>query len=129
MTTGANEQTVRPHEQPARAAAQQRTVQTPAGTPTEPAGDGSAMDRVLLRGLAAALAVLAVAGGVLAIWLGARMLAIPAIMLPLIAVWVVLQERMAATASNRKANPRPAHGAARSRVSRRRSCSWAASSR
>ena len=107
VTTGANEQTVQPHEQPARAAAQQRTVQTPAGTPTEPAGDGSAMDRVLLRGLAAALALLAVAGGVLAIWLGPRMLAIPAIVLPLIAIWVVLQERMGGDREQSQGEPAP----------------------
>lgn len=94
VTTGANRQTADPDHEPAQAAAQQRTVQTPAGVPTEPAGDGSAMDRVLLKGLAAALAVLAIAGGVLAIWLGTRMLAIPAIILPLVAAWLLLQNRM-----------------------------------
>src|SRR5215207_10067721 len=109
VTTGANRQTVDPNEQPAQAAAQQRTAQTPAGVPTEPAGDGSAMDVVLLKGLAAALALLAIAGGVLAIWLGTRMLAIPAIILPLVALWLVLQNRMGG--DEERSQGQPARGA------------------
>jgi hypothetical protein len=107
VATGANRQTADPKDEPARAAAQQRTVQTPAGVPTEPAGDGSPMDRVLLQGLAAALALLAVAGGVLAIWLGTRMLAIPAVMLPLIALWLILQNRMGGDKEQTQREPAP----------------------
>jgi hypothetical protein len=94
VTTGANEQTADPAHNPASAAVQQRTVQTPAGGPTAPAGTGSAMDRVLVRGIVATLMVLAVIAGALSPVLGARFLIVPAVMLPLGLVWLVLQTRM-----------------------------------
>src|SRR5829696_6971604 len=47
-------------------------------------------------------------GGVLAIWLGTRMLAIPAIILPLVAAWLLLQNRMGG--DNEQAQEKPAQG-------------------
>ena len=94
VTTGANEQTADPSLDPAGASVQQRTVQTPAANPSSPAGTDSPMDRVLVKGIVAALMVLAVIAGALSLVLGARFLIIPAIILPLGLAWLVLQTRM-----------------------------------
>ena len=94
VATGRNEQPADPHTAPAAASAQQRTAMTPAGGPTAPAGTDSAPDRVLVKGIVAMLMILAVIAGALAVWLGPRMLIIPAIMLPIGLLWLILQTRM-----------------------------------
>jgi hypothetical protein len=76
VSTGHNDVTVRPDEDPARAAAEQRSALTPAGSPVGPAGRTGApavlpivaVAGSLVVGLAAAIAV----GGIA--WLGAAML-------------------------------------------------------
>jgi type II secretory pathway pseudopilin PulG len=45
VTSGRNEQRVHPQDSPAQAATEQRTANTPAGVPTQPAGTGSGIDR------------------------------------------------------------------------------------
>jgi hypothetical protein len=93
-TTGRNEQTAVPGEEPARAATQQRTALTPAGTPTRPAGGGSGIERLMPKWFVAAAMALAVIVGLLSPALGARSLIVPAIGLPLGALWLLLQASM-----------------------------------
>jgi hypothetical protein len=94
VTTGRNEQPSDPLEDPARAATEQRTANTPAGVPTRPAGTGSGIDRFMPKGVVAALMVVAVVVGALAPLIGIRFLIVPAIGLPLGAIWLLLQARM-----------------------------------
>jgi hypothetical protein len=113
VTTGANEQPADPSKDPAAATAQQRTANTPAGVPTAPAGTGSAVDRVLVKGIVAALAVIAVGVGALSPLLGVEFLLVPAIGLPACAVWLLLDRRMEGRREERAgqagetASPRP----------------------
>jgi len=94
VTTGQNEQTADPLEDPARAATEQRTANTPAGVPTRPAGTGSGIDRLMPKWVVAALMAVAVIVGLLSPVIGVRFLAVPAIGLPLGAIWLLMQAKM-----------------------------------
>jgi hypothetical protein len=94
VTTGANEQTADPSTDPAAATAQQRTAMTPAGTPSARAGTDSAVDRGLVKGVPIGLLVVAIVSGLLAPFIEVRLLAIPAVVLPAVLAWFLLQQRM-----------------------------------
>jgi hypothetical protein len=94
VTTGRNEQPSDPFDSPARAATEQRTANTPAGVPTRSAGTGSGVDRLMPKWVVAALMVVAVVVGALAPVIGIRFLVVPAIGLPLGAIWLLMQAKM-----------------------------------
>jgi hypothetical protein len=55
VDSGRNAQPDDPLESPGRAGAEQRSANTPAGVPTEPAGTGSGVDRFMAQWVVAAL--------------------------------------------------------------------------
>jgi hypothetical protein len=94
IESGRNEQPDDPSESPARAGAQQRSANTPAGVATEPAGTGSGVDRFMPQWVVAALMVVAVVVGALSPVLGTRFLLVPVIGLPLGAIWWLLRRNV-----------------------------------
>jgi hypothetical protein len=94
VDSGRNAQPDDPSESPALASTQQRSANTPAGVPTEPAGTGSGIDRLMSQWVMAALMVLAVVLGALSPVLGTRFLLFPVIGLPLGAIWVLLRRKV-----------------------------------
>jgi len=94
VTTGENEQTADPLEQPALAATEQRTANTPAGVPTAPAGTGSGIDRFMPIWVVGALMAVAVVVGALAPVIGTRFLVVPAIGLPVGAIWLLMRKKL-----------------------------------
>jgi Flp pilus assembly protein TadB len=94
VESGENVQRAEPSESPGRAATEQRSANTPAGVPTEPAGTNSGIDRWMPQGIVAALMVLAVVVGLLAPFIGARFAIVPAIGLPLGVIWLVLRRNV-----------------------------------
>jgi Flp pilus assembly protein TadB len=94
IESGENAQPDPPSEAPARAATEQRSANTPAGVPTEPAGTGSGIDRWMPQWIVAALMVMAVVVGLLAPVIGAKFAVVPAIGLPLGVIWLVLRRNV-----------------------------------
>jgi hypothetical protein len=94
VESGRNAQPYDPSESPARAGAQQRSANTPAGVPTEPAGTGSGVDRLMPQWVVAALMVVAVVVGALSPLLGTRFLLVPVIGLPLGGIWWLLRRNV-----------------------------------
>jgi len=91
IESGANVQTEHPQDAPARAATQQRSANTPAGVPTEPAGTGSGVDRMIPIWFVGASVAFSLIVGLLSPFLGWRFLIVPAIGLALGAMWLVLR--------------------------------------
>jgi len=94
VDSGRNAQPDDPSEAPARAGAEQRSANTPAGVPTEPAGTGSGVDRLMPQWVVLALMGVAVVVGALSPVLGTRFLLVPAIGLPLGAVWWLTRRKV-----------------------------------
>lgn len=94
IKSGENAQPDPPSEAPARAATEQRSANTPAGVPTEPAGTGSGIDRWMPQWIVAALMVMSVVVGLLAPVIGAKFAVVPAIGLPLGVIWLVLRRNV-----------------------------------
>jgi len=94
VTSGRNEQRVHPQDSPAQAATEQRTANTPAGVPTQPAGTGSGIDRFMPIWVVGALMAVAVVVGALAPVIGTRFLVVPAIGLPVGAIWLLMRKKL-----------------------------------
>ena len=94
VDSGRNAQPDDPLESPARAGAEQRSANTPAGVPTQPAGTGSGVDRFMPQWVVAALMAVAVVVGALSPVLGTRFLLVPVIGLPLGAIWWLLRRNV-----------------------------------
>jgi Flp pilus assembly protein TadB len=94
VESGENAQPDDPSEAPARAATEQRSANTPAGVPTEPAGTNAGIDRWMPQGVVAALMVMAVVVGLLAPVIGAKFAIVPAIGLPLGVMWLLLRRNV-----------------------------------
>ncbi|HZE05128.1 MAG TPA: hypothetical protein VE127_07890 [Solirubrobacteraceae bacterium] len=88
LSPGHNERTVQASVDPVRAGTEQSTAMTPTADPSEPAGEGGAPDYIIW-GTAASLLILSFI--VPAIWGGGWMWLLPAVMVPLLVGWVVLQ--------------------------------------
>jgi len=106
VETGANELTVRPEDDPGRAAVEQRTAMTPAGAVSAPSGSGSpiaAMPALVVAGtcLVALIAAIAAGGWM---WLAAAVVWAAAI------GWFLLQRAVDARAEERAAARRRGGG-------------------
>jgi hypothetical protein len=87
ISSGHNERTTTADDDRARSALEQRSAITPSSAPTSTGGSGSAM-AALEWWVVLALAILSIG---VAVVIGNRMWALPAIILPLAAGWVALQ--------------------------------------
>jgi len=94
VESGENAQPDDPSQEPARAATEQRSANTPAGVPTEPAGTNSAIDRFMPKWVMGALMVFAVVVGALSPVLGAKFVIVPAVGLPLGVIWLLLRRNV-----------------------------------
>jgi hypothetical protein len=94
VESGENAQPDDPSQAPARAATEQRSANTPAGVPTEPAGTNSAIDRFMPKWVMAGLMVFAVVVGALSPVLGAKFVIVPAIGLPLGGIWLLMRRNV-----------------------------------
>jgi hypothetical protein len=88
LSTGFNERTVAAGERPAGAAAEQSSAMTPTGEPSRPGGQGGLPD-VLIWGVAIGLLALSVV--LPAVMGGGWMWLLTAVMVPLLAAWMVVQ--------------------------------------
>jgi hypothetical protein len=115
VSSGRNELTVRPEDDPARAAAEQRSALTPSSRPGPAAGSGSAVAALpwwVVVGLMAISLAAPIAGD------SPRMWVVPAIAWPLCLGWIALQRLMQrhdrAEEGNEPGHPGPpAHGSLR----------------
>jgi hypothetical protein len=115
VSSGRNELTVRPEDDPARAAAEQRTALTPSSRPGPAAGSGSAVAALpwwVIVGLMAVSFAAPIAGDTARLWI------VPAIIWPLGLGWIGLQRRMQAGDAAEEGNEPgdagpPAHGSLR----------------
>jgi hypothetical protein len=93
LTPGSNERTTEASAEPAAAGAEQSSAMTPGAQPSESGGERGAPDLVIwataISLLVISVIVPAVSGGRL-LWL------LPAVMVPLIAAWMVVQWAMVA---------------------------------
>jgi hypothetical protein len=94
VESGENAQPDDPSQAPASAATEQRSANTPAGVPTEPAGTNSAIDRFMPKWVMAGLMVFAVVVGALSPVLGAKFVIVPAIGLPLGGIWLLMRRNV-----------------------------------
>lgn len=94
IESGENAQHHDPLQEPARAATEQRSANTPAGVPTEPAGTNSEVDRGLPQWVVGALMLFAVVVGALSPFIGAKFVMLPAIGLPLGGIWLLLRRNV-----------------------------------
>jgi hypothetical protein len=94
VESGENAQPDDPTHAPARATTEQRSANTPAGVPTEPAGTNSAIDRFMPKWVMAGLMVFAVVVGALSPVLGIKFVIVPAIGLPLGGIWLLLRRNV-----------------------------------
>jgi Flp pilus assembly protein TadB len=115
LSSGHNERTVRPEDDPAKAAAEQRTALTPSSLPGPAAGSGSAVAALpwwVVVGVMAISLAAPIAGDSPRLWV------VPAIVWPLCLAWIALQRRMQrhdrAEEANEPDDPGPpAHGSLR----------------
>jgi lysylphosphatidylglycerol synthetase-like protein (DUF2156 family) len=91
LSTGHNERTATPEQDPARSSVQQRTAMTPTSGPAPVGGSNSAVE-ALEWWIIGAMSVLSIA---VAAVIGGEMWALPAIFLPLGVGWIALQFWMA----------------------------------
>jgi hypothetical protein len=88
VSTGANERTVRPDEDPARSAAEQRTAMTPSSGPGPAAGRGSAVAALpwwVIVGLMAVSLAAPLVGDTALLWV------VPAVTWPLCLAWIAFE--------------------------------------
>jgi hypothetical protein len=109
VSSGHNERTAAPEDDPARAALEQRTALTPSSGATAVAGSNSAV-AALEWWIVGSLAVLSIA---VAAFVGGEMWALPAIVVPLCAGWMALQHWMARGGAGSQRAPGDAEGGAR----------------
>jgi hypothetical protein len=91
VSSGRNERTVTPEENPARAAAEQRTAMTPSSLPGPAAGSRSAIAALpwwVIVGLMAISLAAPIAGDTALLWVA------PAVIWPLCLGWIAFQRRM-----------------------------------
>jgi hypothetical protein len=91
ISSGANERTVLPEEEPGRSAVEQRTALTPTSEPSAPAGSRSAVEALtwwVVGGMLVLSVILPLVTSVAAMWV------LPAVVWPIGLGWLVLQWRM-----------------------------------